>query len=149
MSAWLWAAMPWIKALHIFAVIAWMAGMLYLPRLYVYHAGVVAGSETAATFAVMERRLLRGIMNPSMVLVWMLGALLAGTPGLVDWGQGWIWVKLAGVAALTVLHHLMARWGKDFAAGANRHGAGFYRIVNEVPAVLLLVILAMVVVRPF
>jgi len=149
MSEILWAGMPWIKVLHIFAVIAWMAGMLYLPRLYVYHAGVAAGSDTAATFIVMERRLLRGIMNPSLVIVWVLGGLLAGTPGLVDWSEGWIWVKLACVVALTVLHHLLARWRKEFAAGANRHGTRFYRIVNEVPAVLLLVVLAMVVVRPF
>ncbi|MGE0254757.1 MAG: protoporphyrinogen oxidase HemJ [Alphaproteobacteria bacterium] len=149
MSEWLWAAMPWIKTLHIFAVIAWMAGLLYLPRLFVYHAGAAVASDTAATFVVMERRLLRGIMNPAMVAVWLLGGLLAATPGLVDWSQGWIWVKLACVVVLTVLHHLLGRWRRDFAAGANRHGARFYRFVNEAPAVLLLVILTMVVVRPF
>ena len=149
MSELLWTYQEWIKTLHIFAVIAWMAGMLYLPRLYVYHAAAAPGTETATTFIVMERRLLRGIMNPALVAVWVLGGLLAGTPGLIDWSEGWIWVKLACVVVLTALHHLLARWRKDFAADTNRHGARFYRIVNEVPAVLLLVILAMVVVRPF
>jgi len=140
---------PWTKALHILAVIAWMAGLLYLPRLFVYHADAAAGSVQAETFKVMERRLLRGIMNPAMIATWLFGLALAGTPGLVDWGQGWIWIKLAAVAGLTWFHHLLGLWRKAFAADANRRSPRFYRMVNEAPAVLVVAIVVMVVVRPF
>src|SRR5579864_5108781 len=136
------------KALHIIVVIAWMAGLLYLPRLFVYHAASSAGSEQSETFKVMERRLLRGIMNPAMTLALLFGAALAATPGVVDWQSGWIYLKLAGVAGLLVLHHLLARWRKDFAADRNRHSVRFYRIVNEVPTLLLILIVLMVVVKP-
>ena len=146
---WLLPAYPWIKALHIISVVAWMAGLLYLPRLFVYHAETRAGSEVAETFKVMERRLLRGIMNPAMIAVYVFGILLALTPGIVDWRVGWIYVKLAGVAALTVVHHRLARWRKDFAADANRHPAKLYRIFNEVPTLLLILIVVMVAVKPF
>jgi protoporphyrinogen IX oxidase len=140
---------PWVKTLHIVSVIAWMAGLLYLPRLFVYHAEARLGSDAAETFKVMERRLLRGIMNPAMVATYTFGILLATTPGVVDWAMGWIYIKLAAVAALTLIHHRLALWRKDFAADANRRPARFYRIVNEVPTLLLLLIVAMVVVKPF
>jgi protoporphyrinogen IX oxidase len=140
---------PWVKTLHIVSVIAWMAGLLYLPRLFVYHADARIGSDTAETFKVMERRLLRGIMNPAMTATYLFGILLALTPGVVDWAMGWIYMKLVAVVALTLIHHRLALWRKEFAADANRRPARFYRIVNEIPTLLLLVIVAMVVVKPF
>jgi putative membrane protein len=140
---------PWIKALHIISVVAWMAGLLYLPRLFVYHAGARPGSEASETFKVMERRLLRGIMNPAMIATYSFGILLAATPGVVDWARGWIYMKLVAVAALTLLHHYLGLWRKDFAADANRRTTRFYRVANEVPTVLLLLIVIMVVVKPF
>jgi putative membrane protein len=136
----------WIKALHVIAVIAWMAGMLYLPRLFVYHADAAVGSELSETLKVMERRLLRGIMNPAFVAVWVLGGLLLWVQ---DWQQGWLHVKLLMVLGLSLLHHLFALWRKDFAADSNRRSPRFYRIANEIPTVLLIVIVIMVIVRPF
>lgn len=143
------ALYPWIKALHIVSIVAWMAGLLYLPRLFVYHADARPGSDASETFKVMERRLLRGIMNPAMIATYLFGILLAATPGVVDWARGWIYIKLAAVAVLTLLHHRLARWRKEFAADANRHPARLYRIVNEIPTVLLILIVVMVVVKPF
>ena len=138
----------WLKALHIFAVIAWMAGLFYLPRLFVYHAAEAPGSAASQTFKTMERRLLRGIMNPAMIAVWLLGgALLWVEPGWLY--EGWLHAKLVLVSALTVYHHALARWRKHFAADRNRHDPRFYRMMNEVPTLLLLGILAMVVVKPF
>jgi protoporphyrinogen IX oxidase len=142
-------AYPWIKALHIVSVIAWMAGLLYLPRLFVYHAAEPACSAAAETFKIMERRLLRGIMNPAMVAVFVFGALLLLTPGVVDWARGWIYAKLALVAGLAVLHHAMGRWRKEFAADRNARPARFYRMVNEVPTLLMIAIVILVVVKPF
>jgi putative membrane protein len=149
MSASLAAVYPWIKAFHIVAVVAWMAGLLYLPRLFVYHATAPTGSDQARTFTVMERRLMRGIMNPALVLTIGLGALLAATPGLVDWRQGWIWAKLVLVVGLAVFHHLLERWRRDFAAGAIPHSPRFFRLVNEIPAVVLIAIVILVVIKPF
>jgi protoporphyrinogen IX oxidase len=143
------ALYPWIKALHIVSVIAWMAGLLYLPRLFVYHADARIGSDASETFKVMERRLLRGIMNPAMVATFLFGILLAATPGVVDWARGWIYIKLVAVAALTFIHHRLALWQRDFAIDANRRPARLYRIVNEIPTVLLILIVIMVVVQPF
>ena len=143
------AAHDWIKAFHIISVVAWMAGLLYLPRLFVYHAETRPGSDAAQTFTVMERRLLRGIMTPAMIASYIFGLALVATPGVVDWRQGWVYVKLAAVLALTLIHGLLARWRRDFAADRNRRPARFYRIVNEIPTVLLIVIVVMVVVRPF
>jgi putative membrane protein len=145
-----WLAMlyPWIKALHVISVIAWMAGLLYLPRLFVYHAEAPRGSAQAATFIVMERRLLRGIMTPAMIASLVFGALLAATPGVVDWSRGWFHIKLVAVLGLLLIHHLLARWRIDFAADRNTRSTRFYRIVNEVPTVLLIVIVVMVVVKP-
>lgn len=140
---------PWLKVCHIVSVIAWMAGLLYLPRLFVYHAGVTPHSEASETFKTMERRLLRAIMNPAMIATYIFGTLLALIPGIVDWQQGWIYAKLALVAALTVFHHYLAIWCRDFAADRNTHSARFYRAVNEVPTLILIFIVILVVVRPF
>jgi protoporphyrinogen IX oxidase len=146
---WLVTAYPWIKALHLVSVIAWMAGLLYLPRLFVYHAAEKIGSPTSETFKIMERRLLRAIMNPAMIAVFVFGALLLLTPGAVDWASGWIYAKLVLVAVLTILHHAMGSWRKDFAEDRNTRPARFYRMVNEVPTVLMIGIVILVIVKPF
>jgi putative membrane protein len=140
---------PWIKAFHIVSVVAWMAGLLYLPRLFVYHAGATTGSETSETFKVMERRLLRAIMNPAMIATYVFGISLALIPGVVDWSTGWIYVKLLLVLTLSGIHGQLARWQQDFAADRNQRPARFYRIVNEVPTLLLIIIVILVVVKPF
>jgi putative membrane protein len=149
LSAWLSGAYPWIKSLHIVAVVAWMAGLLYLPRLFVYHAAASIGSELAETFKIMERRLYRGIMMPALVMTYLFGAALAATPGIVDWRHGWIWAKLALVLSLTVFHGLLGRWRIAFAADRNRHTARFFRILNELPTLALIAIVILVVVKPF
>jgi protoporphyrinogen IX oxidase len=143
------AAYPWLKALHIIAVIAWMAGLLYLPRLFVYHAEAPAESDRAATFTVMERRLMRGIMIPALAMTYLFGIGLAATPGVVDWDSGWIWAKLGLVLLLTLFHGVLERWRRDFAAGRNAHPARFYRIVNELPTLAMIAIVILVVVKPF
>jgi len=136
-----------LKALHLVAVIAWMAGLLYLPRLFVYHADAEKGSVQSETFKVMERRLLRGIMTPSMILVWLFGLVLA-VQG--NWFQaGWLHAKLGLVLVLSAVHGLYSRWRKDFAADRNTHPARFYRWWNEVPTVLMIVIVFLVVLKPF
>lgn len=139
----------WIKALHVIAVIAWMAGMLYLPRLYVYHADAKPGSPTSETFKVMERRLLRAIINPAMIAAWLFGILMvtANWEGLKT--QGWLHAKIAFVLLLNAVHGLFARWRKDFANDRNKHSAKFYRIWNEIPTVLMIAIVILVIVRPF
>ena len=139
----------WLKSLHIIAVIAWMAGLLYLPRLYVYHAGVPPGSDRAATFEVMERRLLRGIMVPALAMTYVFGLLLLLTPGTVDWREGWIWAKLALVLLLTVFHLALAGWRRTFAAGRIPHSPRFFRIINELPTLAMIAIVIFVVVKPF
>jgi putative membrane protein len=144
---WLASLYPWTKALHVISVIAWMAGLLYLPRLFVYHCA--ADAAQGETFKVMERRLLRGIMNPAMGAVWLFGLMLLFTPGVVDWSAGWIHAKLILVVILTIFHHMLARWRKDFANDANQRPARFYRIANEVPTVLMVGIVILVIVRPF
>ena len=143
-------AYPWTKALHVVAIVSWMAGLLYLPRLFVYHAERGrAGSELSETFKVMERRLLKAIMRPANIATWVLGLLLAGTPGVVNWGSGWIYVKLAAVLVLTWFHHWLLERAKDFAADNNRVSARTFRMMNEVPTLALVVIAIMVVVKPF
>ena len=142
-------AAPWIKVGHIVSVIAWMAGMLYLPRLFVYHCQVDRGSAQSDLFKVMERRLMRAIINPAMIATFVFGILLLGTPGLIEWSEGWIWVKLALVIGLTGVHGMYSRWRRDFAGDNNRHSQRFYRRWNEVPTVLMVVIVIMVIVRPF
>ena len=146
---WLGDVYPWIKAFHIVAVIAWMAGMLYLPRLYVYHCDREPGSEADEMLRVMERRLLRLIVNPAMILVFVTGGLLLLTPGVVDWAAGWIYAKLALVLGLAAIHGGFAAWRRGFAEGRNRHSSRFYRAVNEVPTVLMVGIVIFVVVKPF
>ena len=140
---------PWIKAFHVVAVIAWMAGMLYLPRLFVYHASLPPGSGSAAqaaTFKVMERRLLKAIMNPAMVVTWVLGLTLAWTSGA--YVTGWLQAKFALVLAMSAIHGWLARMVKDFAADRNSRGHRFYRVLNEVPTLLMIVIVVLVVVKP-
>ena len=143
------AAYPWLKALHIVAVVAWMAGLLYLPRLFVYHAGAPFGSNRAVMLEVMERRLLRGIMLPAAVMTYGFGLALVAVPGVVDWHRGWIWVKLVLVALLTLFHAMLAQWRRDFARGRFSHDARFYRIINEIPTIVLIAIVLLVVVKPF
>ena len=137
----------WLLALHIIAFTAWMAGMLYLPRLYVYHAGAAPGSELSETFKIMERRLLRGIMNPAMILVWIFGLLLAWRGDW--WHAGWWQVKFSLVVGLTLVHHLYARWRKEFEADKNTRPARYYRWWNEVPTVLMIAIVFLAVLKPF
>ena len=137
----------WIKALHVLAVISWMVGMLYLPRLFVYHVGVPAGSPQALTFATMEVRLQRFIMLPALLVTWITGIILA-IEG--EWFKaGWLHGKLLLVVLLTGLHGYLAAERKRLAAGTSRHDAKFFRIINEVPTVLLIGIVILVVVKPF
>ena len=147
--SWLVPLYPWIKAFHVISVMAWMAGLLYLPRLFVYHCEVATGSEEDRRFQTMERRLLRLIMDPAMVATYIFGLALIATPRLVDWSEGWIYTKLALVALLTTAHHAMGLWRKSFAAGRNHRPQRFYRLMNEVPSVLMIAIVIMVVVKPF
>ena len=136
-----------IKAVHIIAVIAWMAGLLYLPRLFVYHAGAAQGSELAATFEIMERRLLRFIMAPAMIVTWIAGLTLAFEGDFLR--AGWLHGKLALVILMTGLHGYFSAAQKKFAAGTNRKSARFFRILNEAPTVLLIAIVFLVVFKPF
>jgi len=141
--------LAYIKAFHIIAVIAWMAGLLYLPRLFVYHAMSAPGSEQSETFKVMERRLLRFITTPAMVAAWIFGLILAFSP-LIDWSKdGWFHAKLALVLVLSGYNGLLAVWTKDFAADRNTRSPRFYRIANEVPTLLMIAIVILAVVRPF
>ena len=149
MSGWLTGAYPWIKSLHIVSMVAWMAGLLYLPRLFVYHAMAPVGSDRSETFKIMERRLQRGIMTPAMIATWVFGLMLAGTPGLVDWRMGWIWAKLALGVALSAFHMVLARWRDEFNTNSNIRSARFFRIVNELPTLALIAIVLLVVVKPF
>ena len=137
----------WVKALHVIAVIAWMAGMLYLPRLFVYHCDGASGSVQSETFKVMERRLLRAIINPAMVASWVLGLWLAWSGNFLS--APWLHGKLVLVLAMSAIHGMLARWTKDFAADRNRHTQKFFRIMNEVPTLLMIGIVILVVVKPF
>jgi putative membrane protein len=137
----------WIKALHVIAVIAWMAGMLYLPRLFVYHSIAETGSKQSETFKVMERRLLKAIINPAMAVTWLAGLYLAWAG---HWfSAGWLHGKLALVIAMSGMHGFFVRWVKDFAADRNTRSQRFYRVVNEVPTVLMIGVVILVVVKPF
>jgi protoporphyrinogen IX oxidase len=146
---WLAGAYLWIKALHIAAVIAWMAGVFYLPRLFVYHAERARpGSELSETLKVMELKLLRVIMNPAMGAAWIFGLLMVGA-GVIDWSQGWVWIKAVLVVAMTWFHHALAQWRKDFASDRNTRSGRHYRIANEVPTAVMLGIVLMAVAEPF
>lgn len=140
--------MLWFKALHLIAAFAWMAGLFYLPRLLVYHAQEEVGSGGSELFKVMERRLLRAIMAPAAVGTWFFGALTAWAGGYFEVFPGWLAVKLAGLAGLTLVHLWLARVVAEMAADRRRHGHRVFRMVNEIPTVLLIVIVMMAVVRP-
>ena len=137
----------WVRALHVIAIIAWMAGLLYLPRLYVYHCQAQTGSNQSETLKVMERRLLRAIMNPAMIVSWALGLWLFIS--MEAWTEGWAHAKLAFVVLLTVSHMMMARWRRDFEHDKNTLPETFYRVANEVPTILMIGIVIFVVVKPF
>ncbi|HHY50177.1 MAG TPA: protoporphyrinogen oxidase HemJ [Alphaproteobacteria bacterium] len=140
--------MEWVKALHVISVIAWMAGMLYLPRLFVYHADAERGSIQSETFKIMERRLLRGIINPAMIATWVFGLWMVFA-GFVDWSQGWPWVKAAMVIGLSAFHGWLSRLRRDFEADRNTRSSRFYRAINEIPTVMMIIIVIMVIARPF
>lgn len=140
-------AYDWVKALHVISVIAWMAGLLYLPRLFVYHCQTQTGSTTSELFKVMERRLLRAIMNPAMIASWVFGLWLY--VGMEAWTDGWAHAKLLFVVLLTVSHMAMAKWRRDFELDRNERPEGFYRIANEAPTVLMIGIVIFVILKPF
>jgi protoporphyrinogen IX oxidase len=137
----------WILALHVMAVIAWMAGMFYLPRLFVYHCGAEPGSKQSETFKVMERRLLTQIINPAMIVAWAVGIWLIVAAGLIH--AGWLQAKLVFVLLLSGFHGMLAAYVRDFAADRNRHSEGHYRVINEVPTVLMIAIVVLAIVKPF
>jgi putative membrane protein len=141
------AMYDWIKALHVLAIISWMAGLLYLPRLFVYHCAAERGSIQSETFKVMERRLLKAIMTPAMIVAWVSGLYIAWAGGHLV--SGWFIVKFGAVIALSGAHGFLARCVRDFATDANSRGHRFYRILNEVPTLLMVVIVVMVIVKPF
>ena len=140
---------PWTKALHLISVIAWMAALLYLPRLFVYHCEVPPGSVESERFKVMERRLLKAIANPAGIAVWTFGLLLVFTPGAVDWSSGWWHLKMLGILVVTGVHHVLMARRKDFLHDRNRRPQKYYRVLNEVPTVAMIVIVIMVIVKPF
>lgn len=138
----------WAKALHVISVISWMAGMLYLPRLYVYHANADKGSELSETLKIMERRLLRIIINPAMIFSWLFGiALLTANSSLLT--SGWMHAKLGLLLLMQVFHAFLSRWRKAFLQDRNTHAAGFFRAANEIPTVLMIIIVITVIAKPF
>ncbi len=150
MSDFLISAYPWIKSLHVISVIAWMAGLFYMPRLFVYHVESVGmEGETAKLFQTMEVKLLRAIMNPAMIAAWTFGGLLIATPGIVDWSFVWPWTKAGAVLAMTWFHHWLGRRRKEFLNGTQTLTGRQYRLMNEVPTLLLVIIVFSVIARPF
>ena len=147
MEGFLGGAYLWVKALHVISIIAWMAGMLYLPRLYVYHCKAEPGSVQSETFKVMERRLLRAIINPAMIAAWVFGLMLVAHLGL--WDDPWMQAKFALLLGMQLIHAGFARWRRHFAADRNPHSERFYRFMNEVPTLLMIFIVILVIVRPF
>ncbi|RYE06162.1 MAG: protoporphyrinogen oxidase HemJ [Rickettsiaceae bacterium] len=138
----------WFKALHIISIICWMAGIFYLPRLYVYHTRAQCGSELDITFQTMEYKLLKFVMNPAMISSYVFGIINASIYGFSALGV-WFHVKMLAVIGLTIFHMLLAKWRKDFVVGNNKHGEKFYRIANEVPTILMVMAVFMVVIKPF
>ena len=137
----------WLKALHIIAAISWMAGLLYLPRLFVYHTAAAPGSELAETFKTMERRLLKFIMVPAMTVTWVIGLILV-LQG--QWfGAGWFQAKFVLVVAMTIMHGLFAHWVNEFRLDRNTHSQKFYRIINEIPTIMMIAIVVLATVKPF
>ena len=150
MGEWLALAYPWIKSLHVISLVAWMAGLFYLPRLYVYHAESVApGSDTDRLFQTMEHKLLGVIMWPAMLATWIFGLMLVFTPGIVDWSQVWPWTKAVGVLVLSWFHFWLVPRRREFAAGTNTRSGSLFRMMNELPTLALIVIVVSVIVRPF
>ena len=144
------SAYPWIKAVHIIAVISWMAALLYLPRLFVYHMeDTSSGGASHDLLSTMEIRLLRIIATPAMLLAWLMGLMLAITPGMIDFSQSWPWVKLAGIILLTWFHFWLAGRRREIVAGTCHLSARAFRILNELPTLAMIVIVFMVVVKPF
>jgi len=137
----------WVKAVHVVAVISWMAGLLYLPRLFLYHSMEAVGSATSETFKVMERRLMKAIMTPAMIVAWIAGLWMAVNSSAL--GEGWFHAKLLAVLLLSGAHGMMAGQLKRFARDENRHSTKYYRFFNEIPTVLMLVAVALVIVKPF
>lgn len=142
------AAYPWTKAFHIIAMVAWMAGMFYLPRLFVYHCDLQPGSAESERFKVMEYRLFKQIINPAMIATWTFGILLVLTPGVIDWSAAWWYVKLTAVLAMSGFHGALSKWRRVFMEDRNTKTHRYYRFANEVPTLLLIIIVIMVVVRP-
>ena len=138
----------WFLALHIICFTAWMAGMFYLPRLYVYHCQTRPGDVESERFKVMERRLLKQIINPAMIGTFIFGVLLILTPGAVNWSAAWWWVKIAALVMMFGFHGACSRWRRDFLNDANRRSETFYRVANEVPTILFIIIVIAVVVKP-
>jgi putative membrane protein len=138
---------PWTKALHIMSVIAWMAGLFYLPRLFVHHVEQAQTDEMEATFRMMERKLLKVIMNPASIATWVFGLVLVFTPGIVDWGMVWPWTKAVSVLIMTWFHHWLALRRKDLENGTNQVTGRQYRMMNELPTLLMVVIVLSVVVK--
>ena len=148
MTDFLFIAYPWIKALHIMAVISWMAGLFYLPRVMVYHVErAETGDVVDVTFQVMESKLLRVIMNPAMIATWFFGGLLVVTPGIVDWAMVWPWLKGGSVLIMTWFHHWLSLRRKDFEKGQNSLTGRQYRLMNEVPTILMIVIVLSVIIK--
>lgn len=137
----------WLKAFHIIAVIAWMAGMFYLPRLFVYHAGIAPGSEQSETFKTMEQRLLRYIMAPAMIVTWLLGIVLVIEGQFLT--AAWFHIKIVLVLAMTVMHGLFSHWARDFAKDRNWRSPKFFRIANEIPTLVLIAVVILATVKPF
>lgn len=139
---------PWTKSLHVISVIAWMAGLFYLPRLFVYHVEQVGqGGPTDLMFQTMERRLLRAIMNPAMVATWVFGLALVFTPGIVVWSEVWPWTKAAAVLGMTWFHYWLGLRRKEFVEGTNTRSGRNYRMMNEVPTLLMVLIVLSVIVK--
>ena len=148
MTDFLFIAYPWIKALHIMAVISWMAGLFYLPRVMVYHVErAEMGDVLDVTFQVMESKLLRVIMNPAMIATWFFGGLLVVTPGIVEWAMLWPWIKGGSVLIMTWFHHWLSLRRKDFEMGQNSLTGRQYRLMNEVPTILMIVIVLSVIIK--
>jgi len=141
--------LEWVKAFHVISVIAWMAGLLYLPRLFVYHCDAGPGSPASDVFKIMERRLFYGIMTPAMISSWLFGLWLVFGYNIVELSDYWVWIKLSGVLGLSLVHGLLAVYLKGFATDNNQHSRNFFRIFNELPTLLMILIVVVVFVRPF
>ena len=138
-----------IKAFHVISIVAWISAILYLPRLFVYHTTVKRNSEASKMLKIMEYRLQKFIMDPAMLFTIIFGVFLLKTNGIINWTEKWIYFKLLGVFLLLVVHNLLGRYRKDFFLDKNKHSGKFYKILNEVPTILLIVIILLVYLKPF